>query len=105
MRSCDAAVFGSDRSRLNCAEGHLDLPDDATPKFIKARPLPYAPRDRVANKLDRQERDGVLIKVTWSDWATPIVHVIKKGGSLRLCGDFKVTVNPKSKWISTRFRR
>ena len=51
-------------------------------------------KSRVEEALDRLEADGVLEKVTHSDWAAPIVTVPKRYGSIRLWGDYKVTVNP-----------
>ena len=42
------------------------------------------------------ERIGVLEKVEFSDWGTPIVPVLQLDGTLRICVDCKVTVNPAS---------
>lgn len=30
-----------------------------------------------------------------SDWATPIVPVLNKDNTVRICGDFKITLNPQ----------
>lgn len=64
------------------------------PKYVKARPVPFSLRTKVEKELDRLEVEGTLTKVQHSDWATPIVPVLKKNGSIRICGDFKVTLNP-----------
>lgn len=35
--------------------------------------------------------------VRFSEWATPIVPVVKEDGSVRICGDYKISVNAVSK--------
>ncbi len=56
--------------------------------------MPIALRGAVEENLERLENDGVLVKVNYSQWATPVMVVLKKDGSIRLCGDYKVSVNP-----------
>ncbi|XP_060771685.1 uncharacterized protein K02A2.6-like [Neoarius graeffei] len=51
-------------------------------------------RSKVDAELDTLVTSGVLEPVAISEWATPIVPVPKKNGEIRICGDFKVTLNP-----------
>lgn len=68
--------------------------EKVSPKFFRARPLPFAIKEKVEKELDRLQNLGVIEAIDYSEWATPIVPVIKKNGSVRLCGDFKITLNP-----------
>ena len=78
-------------------KGTLTLKESDTPVFCKARPIPYGMRKLVEAELEKLQKDGVISPVTWSEWATPLVVVPKGDGRVRLCGDFKVSVNPALK--------
>ena len=55
--------------------------------------MPYALRPKVEEELRRLQNEGILTKVEWSEWGTPIVPIPKKDRSVRICDDNKVTVN------------
>ena len=65
-------------------------------RFMKARVVPYALRGRIEEELERLVKEGVYVPVSHSNWAAPIVPVEKPDGGLRICGDYKLTVNPRA---------
>ena len=64
-------------------QAKLSVKKDARPKFFKPRSVPFALHERVEHELDRFEKDGVLQKTPYSEWAAPIVAVPKREGHLR----------------------
>lgn len=82
--------------KLGCFKDVLvDLPlkPDSKPIFFKARPLPFSLRASVEKELDRLVGLGILVPVKYSEYASPIVPVLKRDGSIRLCADYSVTIN------------
>ena len=61
------------------------------------QPVPYALRTKVEQELDRLEKSGIIEPVQFSEWAAPIVPVVKRDGAIRVCGDYKLTANQASK--------
>ncbi|XP_008487293.1 uncharacterized protein K02A2.6-like isoform X1 [Diaphorina citri] len=86
-------VFTDKIGTIPNEKGCLILKPDATPIFFKPRPVPYSRKEKIEKELDRLEKDGILTKVEHSDWGTPIVPIDKPNGDIRICADYKVTLN------------
>ena len=65
------------------------------PNFFKPRPIPSAYIDGVKEALERNVQAGIIKHIHSSCWAASIVSVMKPNGKIRICGDFKVTINPQ----------
>ena len=88
------------RNELGLVKGitakiHVD--PDVQPQFYKARSVPFALRAKVNQELERLQTAGVIEPIQFADWAAPIVPVMKRDGSVRVCGDYKVTINQAAK--------
>lgn len=76
-------------------EVNLSLKENSVPIFHRPYQVPYALKSAVEIELNRLEVEGVISKVSISDWASPIVVVPKKNNNIRICVDVKTTLNPK----------
>lgn len=66
---------------------------NSIPVFKKAYDMPFALKPRVERKIEQMVRAGILRRVRHSEWASPIVIVPKKDGDVRICSDFRSTIN------------
>ena len=61
--------------------------------FCRARTVPHALRAKVEQELKRLTDQKSIEPVPMSEWAAPVVPVLKPDGSIRICGDYKLTIN------------
>ena len=88
-------VFKPGLGTIKGITAKLEMKPNAQPKLCKAHPVPYDLQEAVEAEYHRLESEGVVEKVEFSEWATPMVHVPKADGTTRSCGDYAVTVNPQ----------
>ena len=86
-------IFAEELGKIEPFRVTLQVQSQAKPRFCKARSVPFAVKDEIEAELNRLESAGILVKVDHSPWAAPIVAVPQKDGKIRICGDYKVTVN------------
>ena len=91
-------VFQGGLGTLKGFKARIYVDPDSMPRFNPARSVPYALREKVEQELQRLQEEGTIEPVEFAEWAAPIVAVLKRDrNSVRICGDFSVTVNPVSK--------
>ena len=87
-------VFSPGLGVLKNFKAHISVKQGTRPVFHRPRSVPFALKEAIEVELARLESEGVIEKVNQSDWAAPIVAVPKSDGRIRICGDYKFTVNP-----------
>ncbi|XP_055688256.1 uncharacterized protein K02A2.6-like [Lutzomyia longipalpis] len=87
------SVFDTGLGLCTKASASFQLVEGAKPIFRPKRPVPYHVLDQVEQELDRLQQAGIIVPVTSSEWAVPIVVARKANGSVRICGDYSTGLN------------
>ena len=74
----------------------LHLKQDAKPHYHRPRSVLYSLKQKVETELQRLQDCGVIEPVSFSEWAAPIVPVLKHDNTVRICGDYRLTVNQET---------
>ncbi|XP_024081037.1 uncharacterized protein K02A2.6-like [Cimex lectularius] len=88
------SVFSREGGVFSGKKVTLKVKENVRPVFLRARTLPIALKDKVEEELKRLVKEDILEPVDHSPWGTPIVPVLKPNGTIRVCGDYRCTVNP-----------
>ena len=81
------AVEKGERGETDLIQMEIET-EDASPKRQPVRHMPFAVRQQVASQL-RDMQDQGVITPSHSPWASPVVLVKKKDGSIRFCVDYR----------------
>ena len=87
------ALFKRELGTMKPQRATLYVQNNAKPVFKKARPVPYALKEKLEQEYARLQKEGIIVPVRHSEWASPVVPVRKSDGSIRICGDLKVGLN------------
>lgn len=86
-------LFSDKLGTFNKYKIKLLLKEGTKPVFCKARPVAFALREKVEKEIDRLVDLRILEPIEYSEYASPIVPVLKRNGTVRLCADYSISIN------------
>ena len=95
--SLPQVLFKEDLGELKNARAKIYIASDEQSRFFKRYSVPFALRGKVEEELEQLQALDMIQPVQFSDWGAPIVPVMKPDGLIRICGDYKMTVNRAAK--------
>ncbi|KII66802.1 Transposon Tf2-11 polyprotein [Thelohanellus kitauei] len=91
------SLFLQDNKGISGFKATICLSENAKPVVFKPRIVPFAIKNKVEAELMRLVKADVIEEVDPSVnpiiWASSTVNIVKPDGSIRICGDFKATIN------------
>ncbi|CAB0011063.1 unnamed protein product, partial [Nesidiocoris tenuis] len=90
-----ADIFKEDVGEVPNYKISLKFKEPVKPVFLKPRTVPFSLKPLVEAELNKLEAQGIITKTQFSEWGTPLVVIPKPNGDVRICADYKVTVNPQ----------
>ena len=77
-----SSLFKDELGTIKGTRAKLHINPDARLRFFRPCSVPYALRTRVDQVLEKLQTERIIEPVDFSEWAAPIVPVVKRGGTI-----------------------
>ena len=94
-------MFSPELGALKGTTATIRVDSTAQPRFHKPRAVPYALKAKIEKELDRLIQQGVIEPTEFSEWAAPIVPVLKKMAQLGYVETTRLLLIKLLKWTAT----
>ncbi|XP_065213324.1 uncharacterized protein K02A2.6-like [Planococcus citri] len=88
-------VFEPSIGKVADFTARYELKEGTIPIYRPAKKVPYALLPKIDKAIDNYVRQGIFTQVETSEWGTPAVYTEKRDGSIRICGNYKITINDR----------
>ena len=73
-----SSLFREELGTVQGEKAKLHTNPQIHPKFCKPQPVPFSLRKKVEEELERLEKEGIIRKRQFAEWAAPIVPILKQ---------------------------
>ncbi len=78
-------VFKEELGTLRGVQAKIDVSPEVVPRFFRPRSVPCALRTKEDEELNCLQKEHVIHPLKYSEWAAPVVPILKTDDSIRLC--------------------